>query len=50
MVKEANALGARPNHWIGYNAFNELLHSKLKKTFTQQADIDARLFETVLSM
>jgi hypothetical protein len=34
-----------PNMWIGYNAFNELLHGKLKKTFTQQAEIDSRIFE-----
>jgi len=47
--RETAILGEPANMWIGYNAFNELLHSKLKKTFTQQADIDSRLFESVLA-
>ena len=44
---EANLLGVKPNLWLGYNAFNELLHDKLKKTFEQQKNIDAKLFEIV---
>lgn len=45
--RESNLLGESPNLWIGYNAFNDLLHSKLKKTFDAQKQIDARLFETI---
>lgn len=48
--QESNALRVQPNFWLGYNAFNEVLHNKLKKTFEQQRNADARLFETVLAM
>jgi hypothetical protein len=40
-------LGVTPNNWLVYNAFNELLHTKLKKSFEQQANIDAKLFEMI---
>lgn len=46
--REANLLGTSPNLWLGYNAFNELLHNKLKKTFEAQKQIDSKLFEAVL--
>lgn len=36
------------NLWHVYNAFNELLHSKLKKTFDQQEKLDKVLFNAVL--
>lgn len=46
--KEAALLGIRPNAWLGYNAFNELLHGKLKKTFDQQIKLDEKLFNAIL--
>jgi len=45
--RETKLLNTRPNQWIVYNAFNELLHGKLKKTFDQQRTLDERLFETI---
>lgn len=48
--KEASMLGTGANMWLGYNAFNELLHGKLKKTFEQQKNIDRKLFELVSAM
>ena len=48
--KESDILGIKPNLWLGYNAFNELLHDKLKKTFEQQKTIDSKIFDTVLDM
>jgi hypothetical protein len=45
--RESKLLNTRPNQWIVYNAFNELLHGKLKKTFDQQRTLDERLFETI---
>ncbi len=36
------------NLWHVYNAFNELLHTKLKKTFDQQEKLDKQLFTAVL--
>jgi hypothetical protein len=47
---ESRLLGDRPSLWLGYNAFNELLHGKLKKTFEAQKKLDGKLFETVLSL
>lgn len=50
MAKEVQLMGEqRANNWIGYNAFNELLHGKLKKTFEVQKREDAKLFEYVLA-
>lgn len=48
--KEARILGAEPNFWLGYNAFNELLHDKLKKSFDQQHTLDAKIFDHILEM
>ena len=45
--RETRLLNTRPNEWIVYNAFNELIHGKLKKTFDQQRVLDERLFETI---
>lgn len=47
--RETKELNVRPNKWIVYNAFNELLHSKLQKTFDQQKQIDEKLFELMLA-
>jgi hypothetical protein len=48
--KESKLFGAEPTLWNGYNAFNEVLHTKLKKTFEQQKNIDAKLFEAIYEM
>lgn len=47
MNREAKQLGTKPTLWHGYNAFNEVLHTKLKKTFDKQAEIDSKLFNTI---
>ena len=47
---EALALDERPNLWLGYNAFNSILHNTLKKSFTQQEKLDKLLFDTVYKM
>lgn len=50
MTREANLLGTDPNLWIGYNAFNELIHNKLRKPFEAQRAADSKLFELSMSM
>lgn len=50
VYKESSLLQTVPNLWLGYNAFNELLHGKLKKPFEAQKQLDGKLFEAVLSM
>jgi hypothetical protein len=47
--RETKVLNTKPNKWIVYNAFNELLHNKLQKTFDQQKTIDERLFDVILA-
>lgn len=47
VARETAQLNTRPNQWIVYNAFNELLHGKLKKSFDQQKNLDEKLFETI---
>lgn len=47
IYREADILQTRPNHWIGYNAFNEILHNRLKRSFDAQKVTDAHLFETI---
>ena len=46
--KESNLLGTDPTLWLGYNAFNELLHGKLKKPFDKQKQLDKQLFDRIL--
>lgn len=43
--REAKLLGEQPNMWLLYNGFNNILHGKLKKTFTSQYDWDAKLLD-----
>jgi hypothetical protein len=47
--RESLMLHTDPNLWLGYNAFNALVHDRLKRPFGAQQKIDATLFETVLS-
>ncbi len=46
--KEAAMLRTSPNLWHGYNAFNSVLHTKLKKTFGVQKNLDEKIFEYML--
>ncbi len=48
--RESRQLQTGANAWILYNSFNEILHSKLKKSFGQQKDMDAKLFDYMLQM
>ena len=47
---EALLLNEAPNLWIGYNAFNQMLHNTLKKSFSQQERLDKKLFDAVYEM
>jgi archaellum component FlaC len=50
ITKEARILDATPNLWLGYNAINELIHDKLKKSFDQQHTLDNKVFNHILEM
>lgn len=48
---EANKVHATDiNMWLGYNAFNQIIHNKMQRSFTEQKNLDAVLFDTVLEM
>ena len=48
--RESNMLHTAPNAWHLYNAFNEVLHDKLKRSFQNQRATDAKLFDYVLEL
>lgn len=43
--RESSLLGINANYWLGYNAFNEVVHDKLKQSFEKQKTNDRMLFE-----
>lgn len=47
---EALLLNESPNLWLGYNAFNSILHGTLKKSFSQQERFDKKLFDEIYQM
>ena len=47
---EAIWLHQAPNLWLGYNAFNSVLHGTLKKTFSQQEKLDKLVFNEIYAM
>lgn len=49
MTREAQSLGTPVNYWLGYNAFNEVIHAD-KKSFGKQAKNDQRLFNSILEL
>jgi Domain of unknown function (DUF932) len=48
--RESSLLGIKPNAWLVYNGFNEILHGKLKKSFQNQRELDSRLFNHALAL
>ena len=48
--RESGLLNTTPNMWHLYNAFNEVIHDKLKKSFQNQRDTDTKLFNYTLQL
>ena len=48
--KEAKILDIAPNMWLGYNAINELIYTKIGGGFTKQDQTDKDIFKMVLEM
>lgn len=46
---EAKELGTKPNLWLGYNAFNEYIHTQNQQAFMLQERADHKLFETIMA-
>lgn len=47
---ESILLNEAPNLWLGYNAFNSILHNTLKKSFSKQKQCDKMLFNEIYEM
>jgi hypothetical protein len=47
---EAETLGVQPSAWLGYNAFNEVLHSELNMNFNVKQEKDMSLFNLICDM
>lgn len=50
IMAEAKFLDIEPNFWLGYNAFNEILHTKFAKSFEVQKTLDSKVFESIYAM
>ena len=50
ILAEANYLNVEPNMWLGYNAFNEFLHTEMSKSFDVQRNLDSEIFESIYAM
>jgi hypothetical protein len=50
IMAEARYLDIQPNFWLGYNAFNEILHTKFQKSFEVQKTLDSKVFESIYAM
>lgn len=50
ILAEAKFLDIQPNFWLGYNAFNEILHTKFAKSFEVQKTLDSKVFESIYAM
>jgi len=48
--KEQKYLNEDANLWLVYNAFNELIHTQMKKNFTTQENYDKAVFNKVLEL
>ncbi len=50
LSNEAVILNEAPNLWLGYNAFNSVLHNTLKKSFAKQQKLDKVLLNEIYEM
>lgn len=47
LIRDAETTGAEPNAWLLYSAFNEFIHSNTSQVFTNQKELDTRVFNSV---
>lgn len=48
ITREAEQVSSAPNLWLGYNAFNEYIHTQNEKIFTLQEQADRGIFSAIL--
>ena len=47
LIRDAETTGVEPNAWLLYSAFNEFIHSNTSQVFTNQKELDTRVFNSV---
>lgn len=50
ILRDAESTNVEPNAWLLYSGFNELIHGKLQKNFTDQKALDTNVFNAVTEM
>lgn len=48
--REMSTLSVEPNMWLGYNAFNEIIHAGNVANFGKTNDKDSKVFDTIFQM
>lgn len=48
--EEARFLGGEPTFWNGYNAFNEVIGTEMKKSFDVTRNVDGKIFDFIYGM
>ena len=45
--RDAETTGVEPNAWLLYSAFNEFIHSNTSQVFTNQKELDTKVFNSI---
>ena len=47
LIRDAETTGVEPNAWLLYSAFNEFIHSSTSQVFTNQKELDTKVFNSI---
>ena len=47
LIRDAETTGVEPNTWLLYSAFNEFIHSNTSQVFTNQKELDTKVFNSI---
>ena len=47
LIRDAETTGVEPNAWLLYSAFNEFIHSNTSQVFTNQKELDTKVFNSI---
>ena len=47
LIRDAETTRIKPNAWLLYSAFNEFIHSNTSQVFTNQKELDTKVFNSI---
>ena len=50
LIRDAETTGVEPNAWLLYSAFNEFIHSNTSQVFTNQKELDTKVFNSIVDI